>query len=164
MSRFTLSQRRSLRAAALGLAALVAPAALRAQSTTPKVFYACYVPNSGTVYRIKEADLKQQCAKSTHVQFSWTDGASTPSTVITVTAADVVLQPGTGGAAVAICPDGYVPSGGGHAFKELDISAAPPVLRNSAPTGGGHGWNVTVDNFAANAGVTRFTAFVRCTQ
>src|SRR3954469_909207 len=46
---------------------------LRAQ-TTPKIFYACYVPASGTVYRIKETGLPSICTMVSHVQFSWTDG------------------------------------------------------------------------------------------
>jgi hypothetical protein len=48
----------------------------------PKVFFACYVPSSGTVYRIKEPNTPLQCGTSTkrgvtvqHVEFSWTDGA-----------------------------------------------------------------------------------------
>ena len=35
-----------------------------------KVFYACYIPTSGVVYRIKEADLKQTCSSADHVMFS----------------------------------------------------------------------------------------------
>lgn len=51
-----------------------------AQGTPPKVFYACYVPGVGAVYRIKEPGLPQQCLTvkaplPPHVQFSWTDGA-----------------------------------------------------------------------------------------
>jgi hypothetical protein len=66
------------------LAAIAAPARLEAQAT---VYYACYVPSSGTVYRIKEPDLPQQCGSSNkkgvtvqHVEFSWTDGQGGPST------------------------------------------------------------------------------------
>ena len=65
----------------LGVALLlVLPPALGAQA--PKVYFACYVPSSGTVYRIKEPDTPQQCGTSTrkggqvqHIEFSWTDGA-----------------------------------------------------------------------------------------
>ena len=74
---------RALRSACAGLTLLGgavllgAPAALRAQSPTPpKVLYACYVPLTGTVYRIKEVDVRQTCASTTHVEFSWTDGAN----------------------------------------------------------------------------------------
>jgi trimeric autotransporter adhesin len=47
-------------------------------SSTPTVFYACYVPGTGTVYRIKEPDTPTECGKSgqkSHIEFSWTDGA-----------------------------------------------------------------------------------------
>jgi endosialidase-like protein/trimeric autotransporter adhesin len=46
----------------------------RAQTTTPKVFYACYNKGTGTVYRIKEPGTPQACASTQHVEFSWTDG------------------------------------------------------------------------------------------
>ena len=49
--------------------------ALSAQSA-PKVYYACYVPLTGTVYRIKESDVKQACTSTAHVEFSWVDGAN----------------------------------------------------------------------------------------
>jgi trimeric autotransporter adhesin len=42
-----------------------------------KVYYACYVPGTGSVYRIKEPDAPAQCGKSgqkQHIEFSWTDG------------------------------------------------------------------------------------------
>ena len=64
----------------LGVAlVLVLPLALGAQA--PKVYFACYVPSSGTVYRIKEPSTPQACGSSTrkgvteqHIEFSWTDG------------------------------------------------------------------------------------------
>jgi hypothetical protein len=62
-----------------GMAAILLPGSIAAQAT---VFYACYVPSSGTVYRIREPDLPQQCGSSNqkgqtiqHVEFSWTDAA-----------------------------------------------------------------------------------------
>lgn len=42
----------------------------------PKVFYACYVPLSGTMYRVNEPDVKPTCASTAHVLFNWTDGAN----------------------------------------------------------------------------------------
>ena len=44
-------------------------------TVTPVTFYACYVPIVGTVYRIKEPGLPNQCFFARHVQFSWTDGS-----------------------------------------------------------------------------------------
>jgi hypothetical protein len=66
-------------------AVILAPLALPAQRATPNAtpegfaslidpsttYYACYVPSSGTVYRIKTADTPSACTKPTHVEFSW---------------------------------------------------------------------------------------------
>lgn len=64
---------RRLLPAGLALAALAASApAARAQAPNPvdpNVIYACYVPTSGTVYRIKTADTKASCSSTTHVEF-----------------------------------------------------------------------------------------------
>ena len=51
--------------------------ALPLGAQTPKVFFACYVPSTGTVYRIKETGLPSACSmknKTPDVEFSWTDG------------------------------------------------------------------------------------------
>jgi hypothetical protein len=83
-----LDYRAALRAAALATAALtIAVAAARAQVKTtgtpanatqePGVEpdggtkWACYVPNSGTVYRVRTVDTKETCASHQHVLFSW---------------------------------------------------------------------------------------------
>ncbi|MGH7673244.1 MAG: tail fiber domain-containing protein [Gemmatimonadales bacterium] len=50
-----------------------APSGLRAQST-PKIFFACYVPTTGSIYRIKEPVLRDACTGDKHVEFSWIDG------------------------------------------------------------------------------------------
>ena len=39
--------------------------------TQPKVFTACYVPNAGVVYLIKEASLPERCRAGRHVEFTW---------------------------------------------------------------------------------------------
>lgn len=64
--------------ATMSLAVMVGTAGAQ----TPKVYHACYVPTTGTVYRIKEPDTPSQCGASTkkgvetqHIEFSWTDGA-----------------------------------------------------------------------------------------
>jgi len=36
---------------------------------------ACYVPNTGVVYRIGVPDAPENCRGASHVEFSWTDGA-----------------------------------------------------------------------------------------
>src|SRR3954469_2811831 len=66
--------RAALAGVAIG-AAMFGSAATAGAQAIPKVYFACYVPLTGTVYRIKEADLKPACTSTSHVQFSWTDGA-----------------------------------------------------------------------------------------
>jgi hypothetical protein len=74
----------ALSLAGVGLWAIgSAPAAAQA----PKVLFACYVPSSGAVYRIKEPNTPTECGTSSkkgqtlvHVEFSWTDGAGAGST------------------------------------------------------------------------------------
>lgn len=56
------AQRSTPSAATANIASLIDP------STT---YTACYVPSSGTVYRIKTADTPPACTKSAHVEFSW---------------------------------------------------------------------------------------------
>ena len=62
------------RCGSLGAALLCfAVLSVEAQST-PKVFFACYVSATGTVYRIKEPGLATQCTNKNHIEFSWIDG------------------------------------------------------------------------------------------
>jgi hypothetical protein len=50
-----------------------APSVVQSQ-TLPKVFFACYVQNTGTLYRIREPGLPTQCTNVKHTEFSWIDG------------------------------------------------------------------------------------------
>jgi hypothetical protein len=76
---FTSAARTSGAAIVLGAALLyAAPSVAAAQTAAPvvtttaaKLLYGCYVPVSGTTYRIKETDLKQKCASSDHIEYSW---------------------------------------------------------------------------------------------
>src|SRR5687767_9682374 len=56
------------------LAALSSGSLATAQAA-PKTYFACYMPMTGTVYRISEAGLKTSCTPS-HIEFSWTDGVN----------------------------------------------------------------------------------------
>ncbi|HEU0079738.1 MAG TPA: hypothetical protein VFQ76_18915, partial [Longimicrobiaceae bacterium] len=58
-----------------GLIAISAGSAAAQTSPSP-TFYACYVPSSGTVYRIKEPGLRDSCSASTHVAFSWSESGT----------------------------------------------------------------------------------------
>ena len=70
---------------------------------TAKQYFACYVPATGTVYLIKQPGLRSECA-SGHVQFSWSDGASSPA----VTPAVVITDP-DGWAATGTFGSGVIP-------------------------------------------------------
>jgi len=73
--RYRLSSAR--RASTIGLAVVAGVAfapSLRAQlalpnAVDPNVIYQCYVPGSGTVYRIKTSDTREVCASSSHIMY-----------------------------------------------------------------------------------------------
>src|SRR4051812_28769691 len=67
-------RRFSLVGAAAFLAAL--PLIAAAQTTTPKLFFACYGSLTGVVYRIKEPGLPSKCLLPSHVEFSWSSGGT----------------------------------------------------------------------------------------
>jgi hypothetical protein len=100
---------RSLAAlAALAVVAL-APSAASAQETLT----ACYVPKSGTVYRIQVAGTPTKCAQN-HVQFTWeTSGTTSTPNVIEGEAISVdPIQPGAMLEQHLNCPSGTIPVGG----------------------------------------------------
>jgi hypothetical protein len=70
-ARFQLSK---LVLASTAAAALLGGGTSLAAQTPPAVYFACHVPLTGTVYRIKETGLKIACTPG-HIEFSWTDGA-----------------------------------------------------------------------------------------
>lgn len=83
MQHFTL--RRALLGALSMLAAMVAP--VNAQTGAPakaaatdSVMVACYVPATGTVYRVGAAGLPATCVDASHVEFKWdTHGPAGPA-------------------------------------------------------------------------------------
>ena len=73
MDRFAIG--RILLVAFTTIAGRAAAAQSTAQPATTtddsNVIWACYIPVTGTTYRIRETDLKQTCANNSHVMFSW---------------------------------------------------------------------------------------------
>ena len=62
------------------IAAVSAPSRAQPQSadsTGPRIVYACFLRSSGTVYRIKERGLPSACKGTTAVEFSWLEGVTT---------------------------------------------------------------------------------------
>ena len=58
---------------AAAAAALPVAASTPAVAQTTSLLHACYVPKSGTVYRIKTANAPAECIKADHVEFSWNE-------------------------------------------------------------------------------------------
>jgi len=162
MQRLTLS--RLVAAAVLSAVAAIVPSrdAQAQTTTTPKVFYACYVPSSGTTYRIKEVDLKQECSKSTHVQFSWTDGnRSAVSQFFNVFSEIQTVAPATQTVVSQQCPAGSQVVSGGHRFLLKGLPDFPFVTK-SAVSDEGNGWSVLVANPGTNT--VTFIMFARCAK
>src|SRR5688572_10433689 len=72
-----------VRVGVCAVALLAAPLAVQAQDAPPPVsssteVFACYMPTSGTMYRIKLPGLAQNCLAPDHIIFSWREG--TPET------------------------------------------------------------------------------------
>jgi hypothetical protein len=67
-------------AALLALAPAPAVAQQQQSQSSASVLYACYVPGSGTVYRIKQPGLRTSCSAPNHIEFSWNeDGLAGPA-------------------------------------------------------------------------------------
>ena len=103
-----------------GLALL--PATGSAQTTT---FHACYVPKSGTVYRIKASSAPSACFKE-HIEFSWETHAAGLMGYAVRTGAPVQLAVGAATAVRASCAAGEVAVGGGYLLEPPDPDLEPP--------------------------------------
>lgn len=72
MTELSQSARRALPAAMVVAALLAFAPAVQAQApdpNDPNVIWACYVPLSGTVYRVNTSDTKETCVSKSHVLF-----------------------------------------------------------------------------------------------
>jgi hypothetical protein len=108
----------------------------------PAVIHACYAPNTGTIYRIKESDLKQNCTSNSHVEFTWNQqgpkgdpGIAIPfdgSTTIPGNAFRLV-QDGTGSGAAAV----FRKTGGTGAAVIGEGTGTRVGVRGSTSTGVG---------------------------
>lgn len=66
-------ERLGLRLGLLALSALwLVPETAQAQD--PEILRACYMPNTGVVYRIDAPDAPAECKSDRHIEFSWIDG------------------------------------------------------------------------------------------
>ena len=74
----TPTRRRTLRTLLLTVATLTLTGASADAAVTrlaiaadPDVIYACYVPGSGTLYRIKATDPTETCKSQDHIPLQW---------------------------------------------------------------------------------------------
>jgi hypothetical protein len=122
------------------------PAAAQAQTTIT----ACYVPKSGSVYRIKVEGAPGKCAQN-HVEFSWDTGITiTPImwgdyTTITDT---FTMQPGEWNFGVALCPIGHAAMTGG--FVVHDPETANVLITSSQHNGITPAWGVGARNLGSD--------------
>ena len=140
------------RIAALLAAIALIPAAAEAQTTIT----ACYVPKTGSVYRIEAAGAPEAC-RNGHVEFSWTTGGPTWGNHTIVQAA-FNLSAGEEKDAIVACPAGRVLVAGGY-----HISAGFLVtIRRSSPAGQWPGmtWVVRARNDGAEPGLVY--AYAQC--
>jgi hypothetical protein len=144
-------------------AALVAGIGLTARpaeaQSNEKTFYACYVPGSGTVYRIKSTNTPAGCKKSTHVFFLWTDFMSALNPVIEQSS--LVLPAGEEGTVIAQCQSGSIMYTGGYALlTDEDVRVIRNHPHTSPVPNTMNAWVVTAKN--ASAGPHTVIAYARC--
>jgi hypothetical protein len=142
--------------AALALSAR--PAEAQANETT---FYACYVPGSGTVYRIKSANTPAGCKKSTHVEFQWTDFMRAIDPFI-AKKLSIAVNPGETFSSEVECPAGAgsIAYTGGFVLNDdgLRVLASHPHSGDSSSSL--RKWVVRVKN--ESSAVATFSIWARC--
>lgn len=142
----------------------------------------CYVPNSGTVYRIKGAGLPNACHSRNHVEFTWSlqgppgpTGPAGPTGVqgpagpagglpaagieYNAVAGFEVTAGGVGNVTVG-CSAGKVPSGGGFENNTTNIRVYSSKPVATSGTGPPDGWSVNFVNLSPTA--ASLSAWVVC--
>src|SRR5262249_7238526 len=105
----------------------------------PNVLWACYVPQSGTVYRIKTANTKEICSSTQHVMFSFNQTGPQGPAGPQGTAGAAGAQ-GPAGPAGPPRPQGGAGSGGDGTvgyFKEItgEVQPGPAIIALNLPAG-----------------------------
>lgn len=140
-----------------------APTRLAAQA--PTVLYGCYVPASGTVYRIKADGLPSDCRSKNHVQFTWSLSGPLSGRALVVGSGSAA--PNSIGSGTATCPAGKKVIGGG--FRGLlgpttTVSASmPKKIQGPDPgdvTYSDTAWEVILHN--ADQSILSFDVFAIC--
>ena len=137
-----------------GLATASEPAEAQAGVTT---YHACYVPGSGTVYRIKAANTPAACNKGTHVEFQWTDFVRAIDPVMATKT--VTVPPGLTAGVSVDCPIGSIAYTGGFGVSSvaLKVIASRPTLLEDMRR-----WVVLAFNESGSP--QELTTFARCVR
>jgi hypothetical protein len=124
---------------ALGAGAQTAPSVT---AVDPNVIYACYVPTSGTVYRIRTTDTREECAAKSHVLFWFNEtGPAGPQGPAGPTGAAGATGPtGPAGPTGPQGPAGSAGDGSTAYFKAMAVGVnlnvnGPTVAAVSLPAG-----------------------------
>jgi hypothetical protein len=125
----------------LSAAFVLLPAASAQAQTT---LTACYVPKSGTVYRIKVEGTPTKCGQN-HVEFTWQSGASGLTGYAARKTTMSISSGGTTGGAMP-CLVGEVVMGGGFTVEPLGADVIPRVNGPVGTDGPQAGWLVVVSN------------------
>ena len=124
-----------LRLAGALAAVILLPTVAEAQTTIT----ACYVPNSGSVYRINAPGAPNSC-KTNHVQFSWQTDLTIGYAVRTGIPLAYQVWPDQTQSFYAPCDEGEVAVGGGFS------SGGPALVVYDGPYQDNSGWYVTLKN------------------
>lgn len=153
------------------LAACLAGAELLlAGEARAQIIHACFVPSSGTIYRIKFADPAETCKAPQHVEFQWNiQGPTGSAGADGVSGWELVedesdIPPVGVGIAVAWCPVGKRVLGGGYFFLS-DSFTEGRVATSSHPTaseGGLWGWRVVIAHTDDASHNPAFKAYAIC--
>ncbi|HEU5050936.1 MAG TPA: hypothetical protein VFU00_11460 [Gemmatimonadales bacterium] len=143
------------------IAAVAALAVLPSVASAQTTITACYVPKSGSVYRIKVDGAPAKCAQN-HVEFSWETGVQQMYGYVTTVDETITVQPGTLQAGAAYCGEGYLAISGG--YMVMDQSDTGPNLQILTDTRliANPGWVVSARNLGSEAAEIRID--VQCIQ
>lgn len=134
--------RMNVAAVAAALVLVLMPTMAQAQTLT-----ACYVPKSGSVYRIKAQGTPTAC-KPSHVEFSW-EGTAPGYIAFHTTGADAhVVAPGTTAELVRFCGPGEQLMTGG--YTKVGDATSEVEVKESHPGAGMERWYVKVQNHGAS--------------
>jgi hypothetical protein len=142
MSSFRPALRPLLAALALAGASALLPRVAAAQADS--VIHACYVPTTGSIYRIKTADTPSACTKTGHVAFDWRRNGYAGATIVS---AKATMPAPSGKAHQVLCPPGRTAISGGYTVQYTGLTTRTQQLSiGPVAYNGQTGWGVGIWN------------------